>query len=131
MCAFKKVYTADPGLFVNIQRLDVTKIETYGLWGILAELSVFLHLKNYTNGRIYYYRERDKEVDFVIDSTPLLIPIEVKYLTETIFKWGKRGIPGIFYFMDRFQTKRTLVISRDHLQLDDQIMFVPLRLFLS
>ncbi|MFQ5640994.1 MAG: ATP-binding protein [bacterium] len=129
MRAYKKIYTEDPGLFVNIQRLDVEKIESHGLWGILAELAVFLHLKNYSErSRLYYYRERNKEVDFVLESPQQLLPIEVKYRREIN---RKKGLSGVLTFRTQFKTKHALVVSRNLLHLDDNILFVPLYLFLS
>lgn len=132
MRAYKKVYSADPGLFVNLQRLSIEQIESRGLIGILAELSVFLHLKNYTEtSRIYYHRERDKEVDFVIESPNQLLPIEVKYRKDINTRNRKKELPGFLDFQKRFQTKNALVISRNQLELQDNILYVPLHLFLS
>ena len=132
MRAYKKVCVADPGLFVSRQRLSLEKIELQGAWGILAELVVFLHLEHYAEtSQVYYHRERDKEVDFVLEPPSPPLPIEVKYRRRTGQKLGAKELPGLADFHKRFQSRRALVISRDLLELRGDTLFVPLHLFVS
>ncbi|MEW6327039.1 MAG: ATP-binding protein [Thermodesulfobacteriota bacterium] len=125
--AFRKLYTVDTGLYIYLQRLTPAQIEARGVLGILAEIATFSQLNSYlgVSGKLFYFRERDMEVDFVVETARGLIPVEVKY-RET-----PKDIKGIRYLMERFKAKTALVITKDTLKIEENILFVPLRLFLS
>ncbi len=126
MKAYKKVYPVDTGLFVNLLKIPLERIETSGLWGRIVEILVHQLLRRYTKrDKVYYYREREKEVDFVIDTYLHPLPIEVKYRGEM------KEMSGLFRFMDIFKAKKPLVITKDRLDLKDQILYVPLWMFVS
>ncbi|RKY05396.1 hypothetical protein DRP77_01100 [Candidatus Poribacteria bacterium] len=122
---FKKVYACDSGLMVHLQRLTREQVESRGLWGVLAEIAVLAQLQRYhPHAHIYYYRERDREVDFVIELNGRLIPLEVKYRREV-------EIPnGLRLFKRRFKTEFEILITKDQLLTSGTVLFVPLRLFL-
>jgi predicted AAA+ superfamily ATPase len=123
--AFKKVYACDQGLVVHLQRFNTQQIDEKGLWGQLCEIAVFSQLRHYHPARIYYYRDREREVDFVIDIHGQLIPIEAKY-RESI------SIPtGLTHFKNHFHTDFEIVITKNHFEQRESVLFVPLRLFLS
>lgn len=73
----------------------------------------------------YYWREREKEVDFILKNKELL-PIEVKYKTHIRMK----EIKNLQKFMEEFKTKRALVITEDYAAEEHvkrkKIEFVPL-----
>lgn len=56
----------------------------------------------------YYWREREKEVDFILKSKNIL-PVEVKYKHQIKNKELKHFI----YFMENFKAKRILMITDD------------------
>jgi predicted AAA+ superfamily ATPase len=124
--AFKKVYACDPGMVVHIQRLDENQVDEKGLWGALGEIAVFSQLQHYCpEAHLYYYRDRDRETDFVIDLFGRLVPIEVKYR-------DKIAIPnGLAFFKRRFQTEVEIVITRNQFDRKGSFLFIPFRLFLS
>jgi len=124
--AFKKIYAADQGLVVHLQRFSPQQLDEKGFWGQLCEIAVFSQLEHYCpRARIYYYRDRQREVDFVIDIHGRLIPIEVKYQeSPSVSK-------GLFYFKRQFQTDFEIVITKNHFERRESILFVPLRIFLS
>jgi predicted AAA+ superfamily ATPase len=125
--AFRKLYTVDSGLYVHLQRLSPSQIEQKGALGRLAEIAVFAQLKSYSavSENLFYFRERDMEVDFVVRTPKGLIPVEVKY------REAPKDLRGIKYFMQRFNASKAIVITKDMLKKEDNILFVPLRLFLS
>lgn len=125
--AFRKLYTIDAGLYTHLQRLTPVQIEQRGLQGQLAEIAVFSMLNSYTklSERIFYYREREAEVDFVVETVKCPVPIEVKYRT------APEEIKGIRHFTERFNSRAAVVITKDMLMLEGKVLFVPLRLFLS
>lgn len=123
--AFKKVYPMDTGLVVNLRRLDLQKLELQGLWGQLAEIAVFDSLRhNFPTSRFYYFRQRDKEVDFVLDLPERLLPVEVKYRGNVL------DIRGLEHFREKFKVKEGIVVTKDDLGFKNNILYIPLRLIL-
>ena len=87
-------------------------------WGRLVESCVGAHLVNAASSRIVvkYWRDRDYEVDFVLDRGPNLVGVEVKSgLTPT-------AAHGLSEFRRRFQPRNTVVVGEAG---------VPLHEFLS
>lgn len=79
-------------------------------WGRLVESSVGAHLINQAKcGRaaIYYWREQDKEVDFVIERGNRLIAIEVKS--------GRKNKPtsGLAAFVEQFHPDKIIIVGGD------------------
>lgn len=56
----------------------------------------------------YYWREREKEVDFILKNKTIL-PVEVKYKNQI----KKNEIKGLLHFMDKFKVKKALIINED------------------
>ena len=125
--AFRKIYTVDTGLYIHLQRLSPVQIDQRGLAGQLAEIVTFSQLTTYlrASGKLFYFRERDLEVDFITETPGGIIPVEVK------FRGTPKNINGIRYGMERFKAKGAVVVTKDLLKFEDNILFVPLRLFLS
>ncbi len=83
-------------------------------WGRLVEAAVGSHLINSiagTNHRLYYWRERDLEVDFVLAGPGSLQAIEVKAGRRT------RTRSGLAAFRRRFPGARSMIIGGDGLPL--------------
>jgi uncharacterized protein len=72
-----------------------------------------------------YYWKGKKEVDVVIKLGPIPIPIEVKYQERP------DDIGGVEEFMNEFDTGIGIVVTKNTLRLDGDILFVPLPLFLA
>lgn len=76
----------------------------------------------------YYWREREKEVDFVLKDKEIL-PIEVKYKDSV----GKKELKNILNFMEKFKVKKALVITNDYEDEEvidkKKIKFIPLWTF--
>ncbi|KAF0144742.1 MAG: putative ATPase [Nitrospirae bacterium] len=85
------------------------------LWGRLVESAVGAHLINSitgTNIEVFYWRERGKEVDFVLRSGKTLTAIEVKS------GYSKGSFPGMDEFSRIFKPKRKLLIGGGGLPLE-------------
>lgn len=67
------------------------------------------NLIQFVNKANYFWRERDKEVDFVISEGNKIIPIESKYSKQVKIK----DIKGVLKFMDEFKIQKALVITED------------------
>jgi len=77
-------------------------------WGRLVESAVGAHLANAafaTDLELYYWRERDREVDFVVESHGRRTAIEVKS--------GRAGdsLPGLDAFVSAFGESRRLLVG--------------------
>lgn len=91
------------------QRLDLEK------WGRLVESAVGSHLLNYADKldyKVYYWREKNKEVDFVVERNHKIWAIEVKS--------GKRGMnKGLGLFREAFHPYRAFVVGTDGISVEE------------
>jgi uncharacterized protein len=94
-------------------------------WGRMVESSIGAHLINYslTEGfKLFYWRERDDEIDFVIERRGKLIGLEVK--SGTI---GSES--GMAAFQNRFKPQRVLLIGNPGLPWKNFLQMNPVELF--
>lgn len=54
------------------------------------------------------------------------VPIEVKYREDV----RKRDLTGIYGFRERYQTSVNLVVTKNTMKMEDDILYVPLWLYL-
>ena len=71
-----------------------------------------------------YYRKGKKGVDIVIKTGPTPLPTKVKYQEHP------DDIGGVKEFMNEFYTGVGIVVTKNTLRLDGDVLFVPLPLFL-
>jgi predicted AAA+ superfamily ATPase len=85
-------------------------------WGRLTESAVGAHLANAAAAgecTLYYWRERNHEVDFVVQAARRLTAIEVKSGR------APQAHPGTAAFTQAFKVHRTLLVGRDGVPLDE------------
>jgi hypothetical protein len=102
--------TAIAGSSFSAWRNDATR------WGRLTEAAVGAHLINSALGtgiEVYYWRERDREVDFVLHQANKLLAIEVK---SGLFK-GKHS--GLAAFVQQFPKARILLVGKEGIPLEE------------
>lgn len=91
------------------QRLNLEK------WGRLVESAVGSHLLNYADKldyKVYYWREKNNEVDFVVERNHKIWAIEVKS--------GKRGMnKGLGLFREAFHPYRAFVVGTDGISVEE------------
>ena len=78
------------------------------VWGRLVESAVGAHLANAAAARqceLFYWRDRNREVDFVVRAGNRLVAIEVKSGR------APRTLPGIDAFSDAHQPSRALLVG--------------------
>ncbi len=87
-------------------------------WGHLVESAVGAHLYNrgIPDVRLYYWRDGNNEVDFIIEKGSMRVAIEVKSAT------GDGSRRGLEKFNERFKPQRTILVGGQG---------EPLELFLS
>jgi predicted AAA+ superfamily ATPase len=84
-------------------------------WGRLVESSIGSHLINSATGKgieIFYWRERNKEVDFVLSRNNVLVAIEVESGAS------KGNLPGMEAFGRIFKPKRKLLVGGDGISIE-------------
>lgn len=84
--------------------------------GRLIESAVGAHLANAAASRaceLYYWRERNREVDFVVRRGRTVVAIEVKSGR------AKELLPGLGAFGDAFKPARTLLVGGDGIPLEE------------
>jgi len=82
--------------------------EDRGFWGRLVESAIGAHLINSATGtrvELYYWRERGKEVDFVLRSDKTVTAIEVRSGRQ------KGSLSGMGAFAEAFHPKQTLLVG--------------------
>ncbi len=88
-------------------------------WGRLTESAVGAHLANAAmrgECAVHYWRDRNREVDFVVEAGPMLTAIEVKS--------GRRAgaHSGTAAFVEAFAPERTLLVGGDGIALEEFLM---------
>jgi len=84
-------------------------------WGRLVESAVGAHLINSATGKgieVFYWLERNKEVDFILSRNNVLVAIEVKSGVS------KGNLPGMEEFDRIFKPKRKLLVGGDGILLE-------------
>jgi predicted AAA+ superfamily ATPase len=85
-------------------------------WGRLVETAVGAHLANAAALRgweVFYWRERNREVDFVVRAGSALVAFEVKSSR------GAGSLSGLAAFAAAFRPTRTLLVGGDGIPVED------------
>jgi hypothetical protein len=85
-------------------------------WGHLLESAVGAHLVNESKVKqieVYYWREKNKEVDFILEEKGKLIAIEVKSGKK------KGALPGIQQFSKKYSPHKKLIVGKGGLELEE------------
>ncbi len=88
--------------------------------GHLVESAVGAHLANAAAARtceVYYWRDRNRDVDFVVRSGRRLIAIEVKSGR------ARDGLPGLAAFAAAFRPHRSLLVGGDGIPLEEFLAY--------
>lgn len=94
-------------------------------WGQHVESAIGAHLLNNiigTNMKLYYWRHRDKEVDFVLEYGTKIIGIEVKSGASGFHK-------GTAAFKAKYHPHKVLLVGRGGIEIDDFLLLNPADLF--
>lgn len=105
--------TAQSGLTPKEARADRE------FWGRLVESAVGAHLANAAAAgacEVFYWRDRNREVDFVARFGRMLTAIEVKSGRPA------QALPGIAAFTEAFKPKRTLLVGAGGIPVEEFLM---------
>jgi uncharacterized protein len=96
------------------------------LWGRVVESAIGAHLVNYARQegfKVYYWREGNDEVDFVLEMRGKTIAIEVKSGAK------ETNLSGMTAFQKQFQPDKLLLISNTGLTWESFLTINPIDLF--
>lgn len=102
--------------------LQKEMMEDSKVWGRLTESAVGAHLVNGSrNGQyeVSYWRDRNREVDFVLRMGKKLLAIEVKSGRPPA------SFPGLANFVKEFQGAKTLIVGQGGVPLEDFLSASP------
>lgn len=112
-----KLQVMNTALLTALSGLTLAEARADGeFWGRLVESAVGAHLANAAAGReleLYYWRERNQEVDFVVKAGRRLAAIEVK---STRAPQAHRGTAA---FAAAFKPQRSLLVGGDGIELGE------------
>jgi predicted AAA+ superfamily ATPase len=123
--SWPKVHIQDPAVtncMLNLGRDIFTRSE---ILGRIAE-GITVGLLSRFGFSVFYWRQRDKEVDIILERRGKILPIEVKYTSKV----DPRELSGIRSFEAKYKTQRALVITEDKFKVEENIFYLPLWLFL-
>ncbi|HVV69433.1 MAG TPA: ATP-binding protein [Gammaproteobacteria bacterium] len=95
-------------------------------WGRLVESAIGAHLINRTVGTdisVFYWREKNQEVDFILQRGEQLIALEVKSGRQ------KTALSGIAAFGKAFKPEKTLLIGTQGIEVESFLKLNPQALF--
>lgn len=102
--------TAQSGMTLDEARADRE------FWGQLTESAVGAHLANAAAAgvcELFYWRDRNREVDFVVRAGRAVTAIEVKSGR------AREAQPGLSAFAEAFKAKRTLLVGIDGISVEE------------
>lgn len=132
----KKIYFGNVGLANTLTgNVGPQLLEDSGYLGRLVETLVADHCKRLLSSlepgrdpQLAYWRNyRGQEVDIVVRIAGRPVPIEVKYQTRIT---GSDRRPVIDFLEEEKDTPFGMVVTRDSLRLEEDILEIPLHLFL-
>ena len=94
-------------------------------WGRIVESAIGAHLLNNSiseNYKVYYWRDRDQEIDFVLEYKNQIIGVEVK-------SGAKQSSSGMAAFQKQFQPKKIYLVGDTGLPWQDFLKINPIDLF--
>jgi len=94
-------------------------------WGRLVESAIGAHLINacfLDNMRLYYWREGNDEVDFVLEKDNRIISLEIKS--------GKiSNLKGMSVFKQMYSPEKSLLVGGNGISVEDFLLIPPVKLF--
>lgn len=123
----QKVYATDLALRnASLKYTKISDISNEEL-GKYAETLVYKTLSSWPGILdVTYYRERREEVDFIINTGRIILPIEVKYTLS-----DARVPLSLIRFMTNNKLDHGIIVTKDQLDfVQNKYLFIPLRMFL-
>jgi predicted AAA+ superfamily ATPase len=111
--SLKKIFVASPNFTAAALGLSDKNPLFMKVAGKLAETAVFNVLSRLAD--VYFWRVRDKEVDFILSFPQGVLPVEVKYQSRIT----TAEISSLLAYCKKKKLSRALVITKDEIGLDE------------
>jgi len=112
-----KLLALNTGLMSALSGLTYKQaVSDRAFWGRLTESAVGAHLVNFAKGKnieVYYWLNRNREVDFVLSSGKNIVAVEVKSGAH------KYTLKGLDDFCKEFDVKRKLLVGGQGIALEE------------
>lgn len=118
----KKAFIAHPNLIFALLRLTPDNPLLQTKMGSLAETYVYNLLRTKFK-QIHFWREKEKEVDFIVTDAEKIIPVEVKFKNQI----DRKDLNSLIYFCNRYELQEAIVITKNTLQEND-LLRIKLRM---
>lgn len=126
--ALERLYAIDPGFYVSVAGIPMDQTHRQKVSGLLAEMVVLAELCRHPRRLpLYYWRDGEKEVDFVVPIKVKPVPIEVKFRKKIENIHNK----GVHSFCEKFKVKEAILITQNEFDVTSDILRVPLTMFLG
>lgn len=118
-----KLQVLNTGLMTALSGITYQEaLEDRDFWGRVVESAVGAHLKNSSTGsplEVFYWRDRGREVDFVLKSGSRIAALEVKSGRNT------GSLPGMAAFDQAFSPSKKLLVGGDGIPVDEFLSQSP------
>lgn len=121
-----KIHIGDPAIVNAMLNLEKEILSKPELLGRVTEGMVANFLRSKQGFNSFYWRERDKEVDLILERGGRVLPIEVKNKSRV----QKKELKALFSFQEKFKSKWSLLITKDQFEIENNLIKIPLWLFL-
>lgn len=112
-----KLQVLNTALIAAQKHRDLNEVrEDLRLWGRFVEAAIGAHLLNSIQGtdvKLYYWREGNLEVDFVLERGKETIAIEVKSGAR------RDSLPGMKSFSEKYNPNRKLLVGADGISVEE------------
>lgn len=121
----KKIYILSPNFTCNEHNINNNSPYFSKIAGSLVETAVF-QLLYQSCFEVFFWRERQKEIDFIIEQDKTIVPIEVKYAK----KITPKDHHNLIYFMNKNKLKLGIIITKNKTGISNtedngKIIYIP------
>lgn len=116
----KRLYILDTGVS-NAILGNVGISADYGAYVKNACLYMAHRYTKENGGDVFFWHDGSRNVDIVVSSGDLLLPVGISYQRE----YSDRTVKSLKAFMRFYKSKSALVITKDVLKREDGIFFIP------
>jgi len=101
----RKLYVSSPNFITGLQAIEEDNSLFPQVAGVLVETAIFNRLR--TIDTLFFWRMREKEIDFVLSHQQSLIPIEVKFRKTT----KSRDLSNLLLFLKNSGAPRGVLVT--------------------
>lgn len=122
-----KIHISDVGILSAASGLREEVWRNPGIAGRTIEGIVANNLKfNFSDTNLFFWRDKQGEIDLVLERGGKKLPIEVKYQKNVL----KNRFTSLERFREKYNTEFSLIITKEDLKIGKDKIFIPFWMFL-